>query len=496
MLSCGAIVWRARAAARALPSILHRNYSRKEQRSPWVNPCRPRQLCSDGSTHKLTPPVDMLKQAKEQVHTPATLAYAVRRRDPELVGPAAHTPWETKHLSDLDDHEDSRTHMSLAFFYRGGQNGVDPAGLIRRALGEALVPYYPLAGRLREVEGQKLVVDCTGEGVLFVEADADVRLAELEGVGLRPPFPCWDQLLFDVEGSSGMIDCPLLHIQVTRLLCGSFVFALRFNHTICDGIGIAQFMNAIAELARGLPSTTIAPVWSRELLKARDTPMPSLTHREFDVLLQPSPPADDMVMRSFTFGASDLAAIKKSLPPLLHDTTTTFEALAAFFWRARATALELPPGGNALLMVIANIRGVAEMSLPAGYYGNAIVPSTVMVDPAVLRGGSLGDVVALVRQAKAAVTSEYARSFIRGDQRYILSANMFLLSDARRLGFDRVDFGWGEPVYAGPADTYFGVSFFITGKDRDGDDVVVVPVVLPQLAMDRLVTEVEKLLNL
>jgi hypothetical protein len=59
-----------------------------------------------------------------------------------------------------------------------------------------------------------------------------------------------------------------------------------------------------------------------------------------------------------------------------------------------------------------------------------------------------------------------------------------------------VDFGWGEPVYAGPADTYFGVSFFITGKDPDGEDVVVVPVVLPQLAMDRLVTEVEKLLNL
>jgi hypothetical protein len=157
----------------------------------------------------------MLNQAKERVYTPR-LAYAVRRRDPELVGPAAHTPRETKHLSDLDDQEGLRVHLSLALFYRGsgGQNGVDPAGLIRRALGEALVHYYPLAGRLREVEGQKLVVDCTGEGVLFVEADADVRLAELEGVGLRPPFPCWDQLLFDVEGSRGVFDCPLLHIQV------------------------------------------------------------------------------------------------------------------------------------------------------------------------------------------------------------------------------------------------------------------------------------------
>jgi hypothetical protein len=158
----------------------------------------------------------MLKQTKERVHTPATLAYAVRRRDPELVGPAAHTPRETKRLSDLDNLEGLRVHVSLALFYRGGDDGVDPAGVIRSALGEALVRYYPLAGRLREAEDGKLVVDCTGEGVLFVEADADVRLAELEAVGLRPPFPCWDQLLFDVEGSNGVLNSPLLLIQVIQ----------------------------------------------------------------------------------------------------------------------------------------------------------------------------------------------------------------------------------------------------------------------------------------
>jgi len=71
---------------------------------------------------------------------------------------------------------------------------------------------------------------------MFVEADADVRLAELEAAsssGLRPPFPCMDQL--DVDGSGGVLNCPLLFIQVTRLLCGGFVLALHINHNISDG---------------------------------------------------------------------------------------------------------------------------------------------------------------------------------------------------------------------------------------------------------------------
>jgi hypothetical protein len=46
---------------------------------------------------------------------------------------------------------------------------------------------------------------------MFVDADADVRLADLEAAaatGLTPSFSCMDQLLFDVDGSSGVLGCP------------------------------------------------------------------------------------------------------------------------------------------------------------------------------------------------------------------------------------------------------------------------------------------------
>ncbi|OEL27343.1 Benzyl alcohol O-benzoyltransferase [Dichanthelium oligosanthes] len=420
--------------------------------------------------------------------------------EPVLVGSAAPTPRETKRLSDIDDQDMLRRHVRLMFFYRGGPPADDPVGVIRRALGEALVPYYPFAGRLREVEARKLVVDCTGEGVMFVEADADVRLAELEaaGPGLRPPFPYMDQLLFDVEGSGGVLNCPLLLIQVTRLLCGGFVFALRLNHTICDADGIAQFISAVAELCRGLPAPTVAPVWSRELLEARSPPKPAFRHREYDVVPVRPPPPGEMVMRTFTFRPRDVAAIKMCLPPLLRDTATSFESVTAALWRARTAALELAPDEEIRFVIVANCRSVRELGLPDGYYGNAAVFPAVLTTAGALVAGSLGDAVELVREAKAAVTAEYVRSaadliVLRGRPAMTM-ANLFIVSDNRHAGFHRVDFGWGAPVFGGCATAVFGASFLVAVVNGDGEEAVAVPIMLPRPVMDRFASEIQMIM--
>nr|CAB3477108.1 unnamed protein product [Digitaria exilis] len=179
----------------------------------------------------------------------SSLKFSVRRRPAVLVTPAAPTPRELKLLSksDIDDH----VHESVPVH-------------------TALVHYYPLAGRLREVEGGKLAVDCTGEGVLFIEADADIHLEQL-GEPLLPPFPCLHELLFDVPGSSAIIDAPLM---------------------------LFQFGVAVAELARGARAPTVKPVWNRELLMARDPPRPSFAHREYDDTVTS---LDDLAHRCFFF---------------------------------------------------------------------------------------------------------------------------------------------------------------------------------------------------
>ncbi|GJM94553.1 hypothetical protein PR202_ga11208 [Eleusine coracana subsp. coracana] len=86
--------------------------------------------------------------------TKSTLTFAVHWREPVLVSPAKPMPRETKRLSDIDDQEVLRAHVPFIFFYRGDGmhvgNDRQPTGVIHRALGEVLVPYYPLAERLRE----------------------------------------------------------------------------------------------------------------------------------------------------------------------------------------------------------------------------------------------------------------------------------------------------------------------------------------------------------
>ncbi|KAA8527999.1 hypothetical protein F0562_035132 [Nyssa sinensis] len=286
--------------------------------------------------------------------SPSSLVFSVRRREPELVVPAKPTPLEIKQLSDIDDQEGFRFQVPVIMFYKSdpSMKGKDPVKVIREALAETLVFYYPFAGRLVEGPNRKLMVDCTGEGVLFIEADANVRIEQLGHDIIQPPCPYLKDLLYDVPGSEGILGCPLLLIQVTRFICGGFVFAIRFNHTMSDGPGFVQFLNTVGEFARGsTDAPSLSPVWQRELLNARHPPHITCTHHEYEELLDTKSTTIDMdeddnnnnnmVQRSFFFGPKEIRAIRKHLPQHLRTSSSTFEVLTACLWRCRTIALQL-----------------------------------------------------------------------------------------------------------------------------------------------------------
>jgi len=147
--------------------------------------------------------------------TPASISFAVRRCEPELVAPAKATPHEFRQLSDIDRQlylQFQSPHYNL-YAYNPLMQGKDPVKVIKEAIAQALVYYYPFAGRIRQGPDNKLIVDCTGEGVLFIEADADATVEQF-GDPIPSPFPCFQELLYNVPGSERILNTPLLLFQV------------------------------------------------------------------------------------------------------------------------------------------------------------------------------------------------------------------------------------------------------------------------------------------
>ncbi|KAF0895092.1 hypothetical protein E2562_006799, partial [Oryza meyeriana var. granulata] len=260
--------------------------------------------------------------------------FTAHRRKPDLVAPARATPIEHKHLSDIDNQQALRNKPQ------------DPAKVIRSALAEALVYYYPVAGRLIELPEGKLVVDCTAEGVVFVEADVDVWLEEL-GMPLLPPYPCVEEFLCDPGDTEVVVGKPLLFLQVTRLKCGGFVVGFHVCHNIDDGFGTIQFIRAIGAIARGKALPTIFPLWNRELLTICFPPRIRCKHLAYEPLhdgnlandIMQSTPPHAMVGQYFLFGPAEISAMRSHIPIYLKQSSSIFELIVAAIWKCSIIAL-------------------------------------------------------------------------------------------------------------------------------------------------------------
>ena len=146
---------------------------------------------------------------------PTSISFAVRRCEPELVAPAKATPHEFRQLSDIDRqlYLQFQSPGYRLYAHNPSMQGKDPVKVIKEAIAQALVYYYPFAGRIRQGPDNKLIVECTGEGVLFIEADADATVEQF-GDPIPSPFPCFQELLYSVPGSEEILNTPLLLFQV------------------------------------------------------------------------------------------------------------------------------------------------------------------------------------------------------------------------------------------------------------------------------------------
>ncbi|KAL5833436.1 hypothetical protein ACOSQ3_017110 [Xanthoceras sorbifolium] len=365
--------------------------------------------------------------------------------------------------------------------------GKDPVMVIKEALSKALVFYNPSAGRLWEGLNGKLMVDCTDEGVLFTEADANVTLDQL-GDAIQPPSPYLDQLLKSVPSSDAIIGCPSLSFQVTRLICGGFILAF-FNHTICDAYGLIQFLKVMEEMVQCAEKPSLVPVWERQLLNARETPRVTCIHHEYDKtddtqdFLTAMDPNDNN-HKSFFFGHREIQALRDRLLVDLRSCST-FELITACIWKCLTTSLELDSDEIVRVSCVVKVREKDyNMDLPPGYYGNAFAYPAVCTKAHIFCENPLGYAVELVKETKAKMSEEYIRSMadllvIRGRPRLIFKGN-FIVCDNSRISSEKL--------------ILVGVNLSeVELQKRDREIGKLVPIWLPRSSLRRFEQEFKKM---
>ncbi|CAN1838959.1 Omega-hydroxypalmitate O-feruloyl transferase [Linum perenne] len=404
----------------------------------------------------------MVEQNQSNVtQNPETTAFqlTVKKWNHCLVSPA-ETKFEIGSVYFLSNIDDDLTILRTIYCFKSDSRGNDAAGdVIKDALSKVLVHYYPLAGRVTVTPEGKFAVKCTGEGVVFVEAEANCALKDVDFS--RPDKVTRAKLV--VNEVPGILNAPILYcspifFQVTKFECGGFTLGISFNHLLADGQSAVEFIISWAEIARGISPISNPPFLDRTILKARIPLQIPFHHPEFDSIEHKSADINPFLNQPnvseyihFTPQMIQTLKSRAAAESLENRAPSTYEALSAFVWIARTKALQMSPDQLTKILLVANTRGKFNPPLPKGYFGNAIKFTPALSSAAELVQNPISYTVSKVREAIKMVSEDgYLRSAI--DYYELTKAKRprgfgtFTATSWSRLDFEATDFGWGGAI--------------------------------------------------
>lgn len=406
------------------------------------------------------------------------------------VQPEKATKREIISLSGLD--RVSPAMLYTVFFYRASEQQQISDGsveTVRKALEKVFMSWYPAAGRfcINEETG-KLEIDCNGAGAVLLEARTDVTLDDLGILWNYKPF--YEKLVPGACSSSSSPEDlslkPVVVAQVTRFGCGSLSIGFGYSHSLFDGIGAFNFLEAWAALSKSTDGQERLqqPNHSRALLLTTSPSGNESIYNQFN-----SMPVQDLYGIPMNATASDDKSWETTLSELcnlnkqgcelktffvkketletmksqalaseqLSGNCSTFEVLAAHLWRARVKALGLNSTTKICLQFPVDARNRLEPPLGKNFSGNAFVLASTSCYVSEVVEEPLHCTVGRVQIAKNAVRNEYIGSYLKAleasDKFFPSMRELTIVSDWRKIPFHCVDFGWGEAACAAPLAT-------------------------------------------
>ncbi|KZV36124.1 spermidine hydroxycinnamoyl transferase [Dorcoceras hygrometricum] len=397
-------------------------------------------------------------------------------------------------------------HVRTIYFYRPSETWLTQKKTIyrtvRNSLSRILVHFYPLAGRLRWLNGARLVLECNGKGVQLIEAEVDADLDDI--LGDLTPSPDLRLLSPPINYKYPIEETPLVFVQLTYFKCGGIALSFSISDAVVDGQSALHFVSEWANLSRG-DSLRNPPFLDRKLLRAGDPPSakPRFEHKQFDtppLLLGESSCENesnketvDAMMKLTKIQVEKLKNEANRTSPYIYNDRvfTRYEAIAAHIWRcacrARGHLYEQPTG----LAVCVDIRNRVQPPLPRKYFGNAIVDVIATGCSGDLVTRPLGYAASRIREAINEVSNDFVHSSLdylknlkdfsgvqdihptnTNQGPFYGNPNLGVIS-WMTLPVYSLDFGWGKEIYMIPGThASDGDSMILPGHDGDGSVVV------------------------
>ncbi|XP_021747231.1 anthranilate N-benzoyltransferase protein 2-like [Chenopodium quinoa] len=395
------------------------------------------------------------------------MSSSIKVKKSTIVRPAEETPKGSLWLSKLDMIiRQPYSHTNVLHLYTKAFD----TDVFEEALSRALVPFYPLAGRLKfNDDNGRYEIDCNAKGVVFVEAESTKALADF-GDYLSPDPQLMKGVFPTCDYSGGVNSFPILLVQLTRFKCGSICLGFATHHRVCDGSSHYDFVNSWARLVRGL-DLDVYPVHDRvAYLAPRNPPQVKFRHLEYEPsipTLAPKGLSGEMITTTeciFKLTRDQVNSLKlqATSQEVTNYKLSTFEIQAGHVWRSVCKARGLANNQDVKLYITANGRPrLKDMAIPQGYCGNILFHATCIEKAGDVTCKPLWYVASKIHEAiKKLDDIEYLKSaidfveshpnlsdIIHGPQTY--TSPNFSINSWARLPCHEADFGLGEPLFTG-----------------------------------------------
>nr|XP_016433269.1 PREDICTED: acetyl-CoA-benzylalcohol acetyltransferase-like [Nicotiana tabacum] len=409
----------------------------------------------------------------------------------KLIKPSNPTP---KHLQSFKlsifDQLAPSYHIKIILYYSiNGENKASNNSQLLTQLEEPLAhtlsKFYPLAGRFVK-DQEHLFIDCSDQGIEYLEAKFDGELAEL--LHQRLDVENLDQLLPQEVGPADSATTPLLTIQTTSFYCGGLSIGMCVSHKVADTSTVLSFINVWAKANQGENINNVL---------CPDFGVPSLFPLKNSMVQNIPELAEYMevkiVTRRFLFDETEISRLKD----LFKEKATTDQEIqptrvtlvTAVIWKALISVAQAKHGQlrPSLLVIVINLRGrTAVVPISKNAFANSWTTINARFTPTgnilewfhlvPLLSDAVRNTAKFISKAGTDDISLLAVTNFKEEQEGFLEnsgVDAFIRTSWSKLPAYDADFGWGRPSWVSSARCCCEMITLLDSKCGDGIEVCV-----------------------